>query len=74
MTIFFSKSGGLGLGLTISSRIIQDHGGRISVEKANGQGAVFVVELPLETVRYPLNSLSPYGPSAGDEKETESGV
>ena len=46
---FFSKSGGLGLGLTISSRIIQDHGGRISVEKANGQGAVFVVELPFET-------------------------
>lgn len=57
---FFSKSGGLGLGLTISSRIVQEHGGRIGVEKAKGQGAVFIVELPLEMVNFPLNKPLPY--------------
>ncbi len=60
---FFSKSGGLGLGLTISSRIVRDHGGRISVEGSRGQGAVFIVELPLAMVDFPLNKPAPYGPS-----------
>jgi two-component system NtrC family sensor kinase len=58
---FFSKTGGLGLGLTISSRIVQDHGGRISAQKATGRGAVFVVELPLEPIDFPL----PKRPSNG---------
>ncbi len=52
---FFSRSGGLGIGLAISSRIVQDHGGKISVEKSEGKGAVFVVELPLEMVSFPLD-------------------
>ncbi|MDV6030896.1 MAG: PAS domain S-box protein [Phycisphaera sp. RhM] len=38
---------GTGLGLTISHRIICDHGGEITVESVEGQGSTFTVELPV---------------------------
>ncbi len=38
--------GGLGLGLFITRRIIEAHGGSIHVESEPGQGARFTVELP----------------------------
>jgi signal transduction histidine kinase len=36
----------VGLGLSVSYRIVQDHGGRIEVESRAGEGAVFTVRLP----------------------------
>jgi nitrogen-specific signal transduction histidine kinase len=41
------QSSGLGLGLFISRQIIEAHGGRIGLDDAEGDGACFVVELPL---------------------------
>lgn len=38
--------GGLGLGLYITQRIIEAHGGRISLESTPGEGAAFTVVLP----------------------------
>jgi two-component system CheB/CheR fusion protein len=40
--------GGLGLGLFISRRIVEAHGGTLRVESAPGEGACFIVELPQE--------------------------
>ncbi len=38
---------GTGLGLSVSHGIVQEHGGRIWAESEPGQGATFVVELPV---------------------------
>lgn len=40
---------GTGLGLAISRRLIELHGGRISVESEPGQGAAFLIEVPAVT-------------------------
>lgn len=39
--------GGLGLGLFISKQIVEAHHGKISVESKPGQGAAFIVDLPV---------------------------
>lgn len=38
---------GAGLGLAITQRIVEIHGGRVEVESANGSGALFRVVLPM---------------------------
>ncbi len=40
-----SKMTGAGLGLTITSRIIHDHGGEIEVESVEGKGTTFTIKL-----------------------------
>jgi|DewCreStandDraft_2_1066082.scaffolds.fasta_scaffold00139_43 two-component system NtrC family sensor kinase len=39
---------GTGLGLSISHSIVQEHGGRLYVRSRPGQGATFIVELPID--------------------------
>ncbi len=40
-------TGGYGLGLSISKKIVEEHGGFITIESKLGKGAIFIVKLPL---------------------------
>jgi signal transduction histidine kinase len=45
---YTTKPGGTGLGLPIANRIVEEHGGRMAVASAPGQGATFAFFLPYE--------------------------
>ena len=45
---FTTKSSGVGLGLAIVSKIVDEHGGKISVESTPGDGSVFRIYLPFQ--------------------------
>jgi C4-dicarboxylate-specific signal transduction histidine kinase len=45
---FTTKADGMGLGLSISRRIIEDHGGRMWARPSEPRGAVFQFTLPTE--------------------------
>ncbi len=44
---FTTKDNGTGLGLTITFKIVKEHGGEISVESKPGQGSAFTIALPV---------------------------
>jgi PAS domain S-box-containing protein len=50
--------GGLGLGLYIVTQILTAHGGKIQVESELGNGATFIVELPIVSLRPPESNQS----------------
>jgi signal transduction histidine kinase len=45
---FSTKKEGTGLGLSVSYRIIRNHGGMIRVESTPGEGTEFAIYLPLD--------------------------
>jgi two-component system, NtrC family, sensor histidine kinase HydH len=46
-----TKQNGTGLGLAIVSKIVDGHGGRMSVDSEPGKGSTFRVYLPMSAVR-----------------------
>ena len=46
-----TKPSGVGLGLAIVSKIVDEHGGKIAVESEPGKGSIFLVMLPMQPAR-----------------------
>jgi two-component system sensor histidine kinase HydH len=46
---FTTKSDGVGLGLAICSKIVDEHGGQITVESTPGEGSAFRVLIPISS-------------------------
>jgi signal transduction histidine kinase len=53
---FTTKEEGTGLGLSIVARIIEEHGGTVTVESTEGRGATFVISLPIMETSHEPNS------------------
>lgn len=49
---FTTKSGGTGVGLAVSQKIIDDHGGTLSVSSTAGSGSVFSILLPTQDTEW----------------------
>jgi signal transduction histidine kinase len=56
---FSTKETGIGLGLALTRKLIEDHGGQIMVSSEVGVGTTFTVILPREPIYEPQSASSP---------------
>jgi signal transduction histidine kinase len=48
LPLFTTKAQGMGFGLAICKRIVDAHGGKITVNTVKGKGTTFTITFPLE--------------------------
>ncbi len=66
-----TRTGGSGLGLTIARKIIEAHGGKITVASALGEGTTFSILIPITAAAGDNASIGPIKLSpGGDHRET----
>ncbi|HBW96719.1 MAG TPA: histidine kinase, partial [Pseudoalteromonas sp.] len=49
-----SEYKGTGIGLSVCRRIVERHGGIITAHSKDGEGATFIIKLPVETTLFTL--------------------
>jgi len=54
--VSYGKENGTGMGLTVVQKIVQDHGGDVSVERTSSEGTTFRIRVPLSSS--PENALA----------------
>ena len=69
---FSTKVSGSGLGLAVTRRIIEDHGGHIDVDSAEGRGTTFFFMLPLQRAESTDNCRVPQSQEENAEEVAES--
>jgi PAS domain S-box-containing protein len=68
---FTTKTTGSGLGLTICTQIVKNHGGSIEVESREGEGSTFIITLPIRSEEV---SYEEKNSGRGRRKESEDSV
>jgi signal transduction histidine kinase len=67
---FTTKRGGTGLGLAMAKRIIEEHGGRLTVQSEPGKGSQFQIRVPLRPASAPAKpSIAPPAPKPIDRPD-----
>jgi len=56
------KAPGTGLGLSTAYNVIRDHGGNITVTSKPGEGATFVVKVPVQSAQAAVEASGPARP------------
>jgi PAS domain S-box-containing protein len=68
---FTTKTKGTGLGLAIARKIVDTHGGRITVRSTPGEGSCFIVQLPVHPAQ--TNMLPPSRTDITDQRSDQPG-